>query len=288
MLDIRLLTFKELCRCKSYTKTAENLFITQPNVSQHIRYLEKFYGHILVEKGKFKLTVYGDKLLQSVNSLCASSSCIKKELDEIGDVKVYNFGATLTVADYYMPSVLEKLDYGKINMRVANTRQLLQYLDDGIIEWAIIEGQFDRQKYISKPVSTEKFVAVCGAQNVLINKKQEITNLLDEHLFIRESGSGTRDILERYLNSQNLTINSFKQVSVIASLNAIKSMVERYGISFMYYRAIEREIKSGNLVLLEIDGFDMKNEFNFVYLPKHIAEKNFIDIYNKICPIKCL
>ena len=44
MIDHRLHTFLTVCKYMNYTKAAQELFITQPAVSQHIRYLEKYYG----------------------------------------------------------------------------------------------------------------------------------------------------------------------------------------------------------------------------------------------------
>ena len=57
MLDFRVETFIELCRTKNYTQTAENLHMTQPAVSQHIKYLEEFYGCKLFNYNKKVLTI---------------------------------------------------------------------------------------------------------------------------------------------------------------------------------------------------------------------------------------
>lgn len=57
MLDFRVDTFIELCRTRNYTKTAENLHMTQPAVSQHIKYLEEFYGCKLFNYNKKVLTI---------------------------------------------------------------------------------------------------------------------------------------------------------------------------------------------------------------------------------------
>lgn len=61
MLDFRLLTFMKLCELKSYTKTAENLHMTQPTVTQHVQYLERQYGVPLVEYHGKKRYANGQK-----------------------------------------------------------------------------------------------------------------------------------------------------------------------------------------------------------------------------------
>ena len=80
MLDFRLHTFMDLCDSKSYTKTAKNLHMTQPAVSQHIRYLENYYGVKLIhyEKRKMSLTKEGEYLFKSVTGLLESSRIIRR------------------------------------------------------------------------------------------------------------------------------------------------------------------------------------------------------------------
>ena len=43
MQDFRMETFLTVCKYLNYTKAAQELNLTQPAVSQHIRYLENFY-----------------------------------------------------------------------------------------------------------------------------------------------------------------------------------------------------------------------------------------------------
>lgn len=59
MLNYKLSTFLELCETKNYTKTAEKLHMTQPAVTQHIKYLEQYYGT--------KLFYYDEKKKTSPN-----------------------------------------------------------------------------------------------------------------------------------------------------------------------------------------------------------------------------
>ena len=62
MLNYKLSTFLELCETRNYTKTAENLHMTQPAVTQHIKYLEQYYGTKLFyydEKKRIHLTEHG-------------------------------------------------------------------------------------------------------------------------------------------------------------------------------------------------------------------------------------
>ena len=107
MLDFRMKTFLTLCRLKNYTKTAEELFITQPAVSQHIKFLENLYGIALFTyKGKtLTLTKDGEQLrrftLTMQRDIDKLSARFKASLAQIK----LKFGATLTIGEYKMPPI---------------------------------------------------------------------------------------------------------------------------------------------------------------------------------------
>ena len=83
MLNYKLSTFLELCETKNYTKTAEKLHMTQPAVTQHIKYLEQYYGTKLFyydEKKRLHLTDQGRLLRSYAQSVQADSEIIKNRL----------------------------------------------------------------------------------------------------------------------------------------------------------------------------------------------------------------
>ena len=108
MLDFRLETFLDLCHSKSYTKTAGNLNITQPAVSQHIRYLEQYYGVklILYQNHKFSLTPEGTYLFKEISALHIRSQEIRdniQNLSSLPDIPVIRIGADPTIGEFILP-----------------------------------------------------------------------------------------------------------------------------------------------------------------------------------------
>ena len=109
MIDYRLKTFLTLCELKNYTKTAKKLFITQPAVTQQIKYLEKYYGVTLFKyEGKNLILTPAGKELQSF-ALTLSKDCEKivQKLSTNKENITYKFGATLTIGQYIMPDIIE-------------------------------------------------------------------------------------------------------------------------------------------------------------------------------------
>lgn len=274
MLDFRHETFYELCRIRSYTKTAAFLHLTQPAVSQHIRHLEALYGGPLFAYNAKTLTLTrrGEQLYRHVQVMRADSKKVLEELqrhnNEEGPAR---FGATLTIGEYVMPQILGRLladnAQHQIHMQVGNTQTLLQNLDDGTIDFAILEGYYDRSLYEAKRLSREKFVAVCAPTSPLAGRTVTFGEAAEQRLILREKGSGTRDVFEGELRKHNLSLGSFTKICEIGNLNAIKALVKsNTGISFMYLQAAKRELERGELAEFTMEGFSAAHEFDFVFL----------------------
>lgn len=294
MIDYRLNTFLNLCDTLNYTITAKNLHMTQPAVTQHIQFLEEHYKVelFIYENRKLHLTEAGKKLYDYAISLKIDSEKIEKSLMKIDfGISELKFGATLTIGEYIMPEILSvlKKENPKLNisMRVANTENLIKLLHQGVIDFAIIEGHFNKLEYEYFLFSNEKFIGVRKKSEKLNSYK--LKELYTENLIVRERGSGTREILEQILYEQNLNMENFNQIMQIGNINAIKKMVENdLGITFLYEKAVEKKILDNKLEEINIENFNMTREFNFIFLKdSYFYEEykkwydSFIEIFNK-------
>lgn len=291
MLDHRIDTFLKLCEIRNYTKTAEILSVTQPAVTQHIKFLEEHYGKkLFFYTGKnLELTDAGEILRKNAMTMKVNSEKLKYTISqEKLDKKEVKFGATLTIGEYYMPEVLSKLiknhpEY-RLKMDVGNTQNLLTKLQHGELDFALIEGIFNKQKYETRLISNEEFV--CVASSNFINKAEEkyaLSELFEKRLILREKGSGTREILEQLLLEKNTGIDNFKDKLELGNMNVIKNLVgEDFGITFLYRIAAQKDIEEGKLVEVEINDFKPKREFNFVFLKNSLFQKDYDEMYEKI------
>ncbi|MDR7855245.1 LysR family transcriptional regulator [Tissierella sp.] len=286
MLDNRLQTFLTLCETCNYTETAEKLNMTQPAVTQHIQFLENYYQVVLISgKGKnFSLTKEGKALQQYVKTLKANSERILPLLHRIkNQVKPLNFGATLTIGEYTVPPILHKIlkedPETNISMFVENTNVLQEMLYDGKIDFALLEGHFNQNQFEFKLISNETFIGVCSPENEIACKTNDLQELLEQNLILREPGSGTRDILEQALYNQNLSIKDFKRKIEVGNMNVIKELChQNIGITFMYREAVKKEISQGYLKEIPIRNFHISHPFNFVYL-KNCPDKSQIEYW---------
>lgn len=287
MLDYRIESFLMVCRTMSITRAAEALHITQPAVSQHIKVLEKQYGAALFSyRGKkLALTQAGRMLCQAARTMRQDAAQLQKRIASLGgEQPVLRFGATLTVGEYAMPPVLARYlkqhPDAQISMHVADTEQLLRALDDGAIDFAIVEGAFSQSVYDSLLFCTERFLPVCGADYPLPAAAYRIHDLLTERLLVREQGSGTRHILEHYLEGKNLTIQDFACRVEASSLTALKTLAKAgCGITFLYETAVREELAQGTLRAIPLADFDVRHDFSFLWRKGSQFAEQYKEIY---------
>ena len=206
MLDYRTHTFLTVCRTGGFTRAASALHITQPAVSQHIRQLEHHYGQRLFAKTArgAEPTAAGALLYQALCTAENDEKRLQAELDALAAEKnalpPLRLGCTRTVADCVAPRVLaahlSRHPDARVCMRAGNTAELVDLIDAGEIDLALVEGSFDRQAFESAPFSHEPFIAVAASGTP---RPARIEELLAQRLILREPGSGTREILERHL-----------------------------------------------------------------------------------------
>ena len=273
MLDFRIYTFLEVCKYMNFTKAAEALHITQPAVSQHIRYIEEYYQtRLFTFQGKKPvLTEAGEYLLHAFTTLSHDQVYLKEQLLSMQKKKPAPiFGATLTIGEYVMPRFL--IEYQTrhpdtvLTMITANTHELLDRISDGEIDFAIVEGYFDKTQYDYLTFSSEPYIAVAGTPLFEDCRPRSLSELLDQKLIVREPGSGTREILEKHLEARNLSIHDFSGVSEIGNIPALKAVVSAgLGITFLYRSAAEEELKNGILFDVTPENFSITHDFTLIW-----------------------
>ena len=150
MLDFRIDTFLAVCKFMNFTKASQYLNITQPAVSGHIRYLEEYYQvKLFVYSGKkMYLTKEGKILLEVATTLKHDDIFLKNKLKNRSNKQELIFGATLSVGEYIMPKIINSLLQENCNlaikMQVANTSELLKGINEGNLDFAIVEGYFNK------------------------------------------------------------------------------------------------------------------------------------------------
>ena len=283
MIDTRIETFLTLCRLMNYRKTAEALNMTQPAVTQHIHYLENLYHCKLFhyDRKTLHMTEEAKMLKIYAENVLYQEKKFKSALCEKNGIHLA-IGATKTIGEYvnadHIASFLQS-PQNHISVDVDNTENLLLSLQNGKIDFALIEGFFDRTQYASKLYRKEPFVGLCGAHHPLANQTISLEDIFKEHLILREVGSGTRNILEQLLAEHNHTITEFRKITTVSNFGLITALMEKgIGITFAYRAVGER---NPELAEFQVKDWNIAREFNYVYLDTPHAE-NRISYFDKV------
>lgn len=280
MLDHRIETFLTLCEVMNYREAADRLHITQPAVTQHIHYLEREYGCRLFSYANRRLvkTEAAATLEEYARAMRVHEETVKKKLLNQG-IHELKIGATKTIGDYFINEYVQRYLQNKDNaltLIVDNTEHLLHLLEDNQLDFAVIEGYFDKKRFDSQCLRKEPFVGICRKDHPFANRKISIEELLQETIIHREEGSGTRAILEQKLQGYNESLQHFQRHICISSFKLILDLVKQgFGVSFVYNILAQSDKE---LSTFHIQGETIVREFNLVYL-KHTDMQEKIDLF---------
>lgn len=267
-MDQKLETFLTLCKTMHYGRAAELLHLSQPAVSKHIQALEAQYGVRLFtyQARRLQKTREGDLLEQYAFSLRYNEEMLLARLHEKSKT-LLRIGATKSIGDYILlPEIrrfLAKPDQ-QLHFLVDNTAHLLAKLEDGELDFVVLEGLFDKQRYDFFLLREEPYLGICAADHPFAGKQIPIPDLFSERLILREEGSGTRKILERELIQSGYHVSAFSDCACISSFKLLKELVrENCGISFVYEAVVKDDPRFGRFFCPPLTG---AHELNVVYL----------------------
>lgn len=288
MFDYRLKVFYAVANRLSFTKAANELNISQPAVTKHIKEIEnqlntKLFDRKgttiqLTESGKI-LFVYAEKSRQLYRDLEFAISQLNKQ--EKGKLKI---GASTTIAQYILPEILAKFSsyYKDINIELVthNSEDISTLLKNGQIDLGIVEGEskssyFDYQKF-----KRDEIVLVCKADHRLANKNFKIKDLYDIDLIVREQGSGTQEFIQNQLKKSGIDVQQLKITMQLGSSESIKSyLMHSEALAFLSISTVLSELKHNQLSVIDIKNFSIERDFNFITLKGEQSE--LINLFRK-------
>ncbi|MBQ6702657.1 MAG: LysR family transcriptional regulator [Clostridia bacterium] len=275
MLDNRIYTFLALYDEMNYRKTAERLNMTQPGVTQHIKYLESYYGEKLFEYNGRTLsrTIYAEMLKKHFDSMLAEEKAVRESFEKKERVHI-NIGATKTVGEFVIASQICRYledDSHSLDLCIENTEKLLQMLERSELDFAVIEGVFDKSKYGYHLFKKERFLGVCAKTHRFANKTVTLEETFKEDLIVREKGSGTRFLLETAVSNRGFSFSDYHRCTSVNNFSVICDLVASNNAITFAYEPIS--ICRDALACFRVEDMEIKGEFNFVYCNHRIAKE---------------
>lgn len=282
MLDYRVLTFLTLYNEMNYRRTAQKLNMTQPGVTQHIHYLENYYGVKLFEYDGRTLskTKQAEQLKRYFESVRAEEISLKEDFVQTDRVHL-KVGATKTIGEFVLvPETRQFLrqENHSLDLIVDNTENLLTMLSCGELDFAVIEGVFDKERYPYHLFKKERFVGICARTHPFAGQTVSLEAVFREGLIVRERGSGTRRLLEQAIWDRGYSLDSFQSCSSISNFSVICELAAKNGAITFAYEPIANSRE--DLETFTVEGMDIQGEFNFVYTNSKIGKEKVAAFMN--------
>ncbi len=262
--------FEAIARLGSFTRAAEELYLTQPTVSMQMKKLTDSVGSALVEQvgKKVLLTEDGRELAQATRDIFAildryTMSVAERQGLEKGHLKLM----AITTASYFAPRLLgefAKLHPGiDVSLRVTNKEQVLASMADNLDDLYLLGTPPKEIGVVATPIMDNPIVVLAAPDHPLARKKRlSLERLAQEPWIMREAGSGTRKAIERLFQERGLTIRPRLE---LGSNEAIKqAILAGLGISALSSHALALH-QPGQFAVLEAEGFPILRHWYAVY-----------------------
>ena len=155
-------------------------------------------------------------------------------------------------------------------------------LERAEIDFAVIEGVFDKHKYGYRLYKKEAFVGVCAKNHPFANKTVMLEDIFAEDIVVREPFSGTRMLLQNAITDRGFSLDSFKRCISVSNFSVICELVVNNGAITFAYEPISR--CRDQLATFTVADMQISGEFNFVYCNERVAIPKINSIFYNAQP----
>lgn len=268
----QLQIFEASVRLGSFSRAAEELFVTQPTVSMQIKKLSDALGLPLFEQvgRNVRPTEIGNDLYEACRRIFESLANLEMKVSDHKGMKRGRLRlGVVTTAKYFVPEVLGEfcrlhpgIDVAlKVSNRDRITERLNNYEDDLYI---VGQAPTDVMEIESYPFAPNPMVVLAPRDHPLVGEKNiPLSRIAEEPLILREPGSGIRDATLRLFQQHGLQP---KVRMELGSNEAIKhAVVGGLGIAVLSLHTLSLEGPSGPVALLDVEGFPIMRQWHLVY-----------------------
>ena len=266
-IDFRHLeTFCRVADLKSFSKAADDLFLTQPTVSGHILSLEQSLSLRLFDRTsrEVRLTKAGEVFLKYASKILSFRKDLLNALSEFsqGIKGELSLGASTIPGEYLLPKLMG--DFKKehphfiISLKIADTKEIVQYVLQDNVECGIIGAKLNHPSLHFEKYEEDKIIVVAPPDHPLTRKKRvNVEELLKVPWIIREEGSGTQMAVEKALRKKGKSLKQFHVAMEMGSTSSVKEGVKaKLGLAFLSQRATEEELSQGFLSRIDVEGIE--------------------------------
>jgi DNA-binding transcriptional LysR family regulator len=262
MADRRLQVFYTVAKQLSFTKAAEQLFMTQPAVTFQVKQLEEHFNTRLFERshGRIALTPAGRLVLDYAERVLALTEEMDTRVADLtGNVAgPLMLGASTTIAEYILPKILGefKAEHPEVraHMTVANSETIVNRVADHTLDVGLIESPSYLPTLTSEVCCDDELVVICAPDHAIARRATVRAHDLAALPWVRrEPGSGTREFTDNYLRDCGVAPEDLDVIMELGSPEAMKAVVETgIAVAVVSRATIAKELALASLVAVPL------------------------------------
>ena len=263
--------FEAVARHLNYSRAAEELRMSQPGVSIHVRQLERHAGLPLFEQlGKrIYLTSAGREMLRYSRALIEQ---LKEADDALAALKGVSGGllniAVISAGDYFFPGLLAEFcrrhEDVTVQLTVDNREEVLHRLGENTIDLAVLLRPPEHPEMVAEAFAPQPHVIIAAPEHRLARKRHvSLQELAHEAFIVRERGSDTRLAMEELLAEFRVKFNVTMEIKSTETIK--QAVIAGMGVSFLSAHTIGLELELGRLSVLDVEGFPVMRKWHIVH-----------------------
>lgn len=278
--------FYKVATAKSISKVAGSAHISQSALSQQISKLEDSLGCVLLNRSNkgVELTEKGQIVYKYADSIVRTYEAMIEHLREdeqnIHNIKIE---ANWSIANYSMPCVMYKMknkfpknDY---QLNSSGAEQIEENLINGIIDFGVIYGKAKNKELSSFKIGVDKLVLV-SAPRYPIGESIQVQELINHPFIMLNDKMYVKEMLRDKLQQAGCSIDKLKVLYNSDSMESVKeSVLNEFGIGFLPYVAIKKDLYRKELKMIQIEGFSIEYDMYLIY-NKKINENPVLKEFN--------
>ncbi len=272
----KLETFLTVVRERSFSRASAKLGISQPAVTQQIKFIEGYLDTKIIERKKngIRLTNAGEELYKIAVQL---EKCIHEadsDILRIINKKItFHLGASFTIGNYVIPgeclNTLSQMINNDVKLDVEVSKEIVKGVKEHKIDLGLIEANISDEDLIIREWRDDELVVF---SNVPIPKLLRPEELYEFNWVCREEGSQTRKVVQEVFEDLGVRCKDFNVLSEVSSTTAVLQTVKKSKkdsknptVSIISRYAVADEVQEGTLYEARIQGYTMKRKFYIVY-----------------------
>ena len=298
----QLEAFVQVAEGGSFSKAAKKLYLTQPTISAHVAALEKELNVRLFVRNTKEVSLSEDG--KDLYKYARQMVDLEKKIDERfgtreeGGKHCITIAASTIPAQYLLPKVLMRFNekYPEEQLKIMETdsakvvTQIVEHMADVGFTGTVLEKKhckympFYKDELVIITPNTEKY------QKLKDHMTDDISWLLEEHVILREEGSGTRKEAEKQLKQAGVDLSDLDIIASIENQETIKKSVRQgMGISILSKLATADEAEAGYVLAFPIPKADKGRDINLVYNKNYQFSRSaerFIKVVKEVYPVE--